>query len=199
MLRLRPKKIYRSKRRSRKEINKGSSFGRKRGLEITIEPDEQDSNSATENSFRVHKLWSRLGQKGRFLITALLIAMCITALTIHHERNQMEIFITADKYNVSQTSLGKNLYQANCAFCHGDDLEGKPGWNEKYAIGKRPAPPLKGAGNINKISDRDLFDITKFGGQPFSPRGYVNEMPGFEMLLSDSEIWAILAYIRFRG
>ena len=199
MLRQRPKKIYRSKRRSGKEKHAGSSYGRNRGLEIVVESDEKTNNGAPENSFRAIKLWSRLGQKGRFLITALLIAMCITAVTVHHERNKMEIFVSADKHNASQTSLGKNLYQANCAFCHGDELEGKPGWNEKHVIGKRPAPPLNGSGNTNKLPNRELFDITKFGGQPFSPRGYVNEMPGFEMLLSDSEIWAILAYIRFRG
>jgi mono/diheme cytochrome c family protein len=48
------------------------------------------------------------------------------------------------------------------------------------------------------MTDRDVFDIIKYGGQPFSPDDYKNNMPGFEMQLDDKSIWAILAYIKSR-
>ena len=40
--------------------------------------------------------------------------------------------------------------------------------------------------------------IAKFGGQPFSPPDYRNDMPGFEGRLSDADIWAVLAYVKSR-
>ena len=51
---------------------------------------------------------------------------------------------------------------------------------------------------IWRLADRDLFDVTKFGGQPFSPPSYENGMPGFESRLADADIWAILAYVKSR-
>jgi len=55
---------------------------------------------------------------------------------------------------------------------------------------------LNASGNMALLSNRELFEITKYGGQPFAPPGYINEMPAFEMLLKDSQIWAILAFLR---
>ena len=47
-------------------------------------------------------------------------------------------------------------------------------------------------------SDDDLFDIVKYGGQPFSPPHYRNRMPAYEHLLADGDMWAILAYVQSR-
>lgn len=52
---------------------------------------------------------------------------------------------------------------------------------------RRLPAPLRG--------DKALFEIVKYGGQPFSPRGYRNDMPGYEHRLGDAEIWAVIAYM----
>ncbi|MFX4219962.1 MAG: c-type cytochrome [Thalassobaculum sp.] len=38
--------------------------------------------------------------------------------------------------------------------------------------------------------------MIKYGGQPFSPPTYVNDMPAFEGELADADIWAIIAYTK---
>ena len=74
----------------------------------------------------------------------------------------------------------------------------KPGWDGQYPAGGRPALPLDGETAITRLSDQDIMDVTKYGGQPFSPADYENDMPGFEMQLSDADIWAIVAFIKSR-
>ena len=134
--------------------------------------------------------------EGRFVAISILIAIFMAASKIYYDRSQVDRLVFIDKTSQAQNSLGKELYQANCAFCHGDKLQGQPHWDKTYIEGKRPAPPLNASGNIALLSNRELFEITKYGGQPFAPPDYINEMPAFEMLLKDSQIWAILAFLR---
>ena len=42
----------------------------------------------------------------------------------------------------ARVAMGGELYQANCASCHGVNLEGQPNWREIKADGKYPASPL---------------------------------------------------------
>src|SRR5690606_15294047 len=97
-----------------------------------------------------------------------------------------------------QVALGHSLYDQHCAFCHGTDLAGKPGWDGDYPAGGRPAVPLDGSGAIARLGDRHLFDLTKFGGPPLSPTDDRHGMPGLQGLLADADIWAILAFVKSR-
>lgn len=173
-------------------------FSGRRGAEpeISIEVDEDNQESGL--SALAPRFLKRLGPKGRFLGVATIIALIITVSWISYERHAVETEIKADRFNAAQVSLGKSLYLANCAFCHGDNLEGKPGWDGRYPGGGRPALPLDGETAITRLSDQDIMDVTKYGGQPFSPADYRNDMPGFEMQLSDADIWAIVAFIKSR-
>jgi mono/diheme cytochrome c family protein len=171
--------------------------GRRSDREISIEIDDDD-DQRTRSSFAIVRVLNRLGPKERFLIFAVFIALAITLSWVYVDRHIAETDVVADRFNEAQVSLGSSLYKANCAFCHGDGLEGKPGWDKSYPTGGRPALPLNGDGAITRLSDPDLMDITKFGGQPFSPGDYKNDMPGFEMQLSDGDIWAIIAFIKSR-
>ena len=182
-------------RKRRLEGPRGGRTTSRRNLKLVIE--SEDDREETSNSEMLSgQIWNRLGSKGRFVAVSILIAIFMAASKIYYDRSQVDRLVFIDKTSRAQNSLGKELYQANCAFCHGDELQGQPHWDKTYIEGKRPAPPLNASGNIALLSNRELFEITKYGGQPFAPPNYINEMPAFEMLLKDSQIWAILAFLR---
>lgn len=182
-------------RKRRLEGPRGGRTDSRRNFKLVIE--SEDDREETSNSEMLSgQIWNRLGSKGRFVAVSILIAIFMAASKIYYDRSQVDRLVFIDKTSRAQNSLGKELYQANCAFCHGDELQGQPHWDKTYIEGKRPAPPLNASGNIALLSNRELFEITKYGGQPFAPPHYINEMPAFEMLLKDSQIWAILAFLR---
>ncbi len=91
---------------------------------------------------------------------------------------------------------GRAVYAEACASCHGANLEGQENWRERMANGRLPAPPHDESGHTWHHPDQQLFDITKYGVAKFAPPGYETDMPGFEGVLSDSDILASLAYIK---
>jgi mono/diheme cytochrome c family protein len=197
MLDSRPRRGERRRKRRLAETARGHlPRTRRADREISIEIEDDDPDPRA--SFPALKFLNRLGPKERFLAFAVFIALIITLSWVYYDRHVAETKVEADRFNEAQVSLGKSLYMANCAFCHGDRLEGKPGWDGNYPTGGRPALPLDGETAITRLSDQDIMDVTKFGGQPFSPADYKNDMPGFEMQLSDSDIWAIVAFIKSR-
>ncbi|MBA4782137.1 MAG: cytochrome c [Rhizobiales bacterium] len=94
-----------------------------------------------------------------------------------------------------QVALGQDLYAANCASCHGANLEGQPDWRRRNENGRMPAPPHDESGHTWHHADRPLFTITKLGLGAVVP-GYESDMPAFDGILSDAEIAAVLAYIK---
>ncbi len=103
---------------------------------------------------------------------------------------------TADPTNAELVALGKQVYMANCASCHGANLEGQPNWQEDLPAGGRPAPPHDASGHTWHHNDQSLFTTVKYGGQATAPPGYRSNMPAFRERLSDRQIWAVLAYIK---
>jgi mono/diheme cytochrome c family protein len=102
----------------------------------------------------------------------------------------------ADASNPQQVALGKRVYHAQCASCHGPKLEGQPNWRTRLPNGRLPAPPHDASGHTWHHSDALLFDIVKNGIQSHAPPGYESDMPIFGGRLNDAEIWAVLAYIK---
>ena len=98
--------------------------------------------------------------------------------------------------NPQAVARGRGLYAANCASCHGANLEGAPNWQTPLADGTMLAPPHDATGHTWHHNDESLFTTVKLGGQATSPPGYVNRMPAFGGVLADEEINAILAYIK---
>jgi len=91
---------------------------------------------------------------------------------------------------------GENIYHTNCASCHGADLEGEPNWQSPKENGIYPAPPHNDAGHTWHHADQVLFDYTKKGGNFIVLSDFKSGMPGFENILSDEQIWAVLNYIK---
>jgi mono/diheme cytochrome c family protein len=93
-------------------------------------------------------------------------------------------------------AVGQAIYAENCAACHGADLEGQPNWQTPLASGRLPAPPHDASGHTWHHPDQVLFEITKHGPAAVVGSGYESDMPGFEGILSDDQIRAVLAYIK---
>jgi mono/diheme cytochrome c family protein len=103
-----------------------------------------------------------------------------------------------DPGNAEQVALGKEIYTAQCASCHGIRLQGQPDWRARLPTGRLPAPPHDSSGHTWHHPDSQLFAMTKHGIEPFAPKGYESDMPAFGGVLDDAEIAAVLAYIKSR-
>jgi mono/diheme cytochrome c family protein len=103
----------------------------------------------------------------------------------------------ADPTDSHQVALGERVYREHCAACHGPDLEGQPDWRSRRPDGRLPAPPHDESGHTWHHADEVLFRITKYGVSALVP-GYESDMPAYADLLSDDEIWAVLAFIKSR-
>jgi mono/diheme cytochrome c family protein len=103
----------------------------------------------------------------------------------------------ADPNDAAQVELGRRVYFEQCAACHGAKLEGQPNWRQPLPNGRMPAPPHDESGHTWHHTDEVLFGITKEGLVPdkYAPPGYQSDMPAFGGKLSDTEIWAVLAFI----
>jgi S-disulfanyl-L-cysteine oxidoreductase SoxD len=98
----------------------------------------------------------------------------------------------------AQLDVGRRVYVAQCAACHGLNLEGQPNWRQRLANGRLPAPPHDATGHTWHHADAVLFGITKEGLVPgrYGPPGYESDMPAFKTVLSDDEIRAVIVYIK---
>jgi len=104
----------------------------------------------------------------------------------------------ADPSDAQQIARGKPLYDKYCASCHGARMEGQSNWQKKLSNDRMPAPPHDASGHTWHHPDAVLFGITKHGLIPgkYAPPGYKSDMPAYANMLTDEEIWAVLAYIK---
>ena len=98
----------------------------------------------------------------------------------------------------SLVALGSEVYLRECAACHGTELEGQANWRQRRADGRLPAPPHDASGHTWHHPDRQLFALTKYGPAALAGGGYESDMPAYEGVLSDEEIWAVLSYLKSR-
>lgn len=94
-------------------------------------------------------------------------------------------------------ALGASVYEANCASCHGANLEGQANWRSPGDDGRLPAPPHDETGHTWHHDGDTLFRLTKYGtGALIGDPDYASNMPIYEGVLSDEEIIAVLSYIK---
>ena len=104
----------------------------------------------------------------------------------------------ADATNPELVALGATVYEQHCAACHGRELEGEPDWRRRKADGMLPAPPHDATGHTWHHSDELLFRLTRDGLGVIAGEDYRSAMPAYGGILSDREIWSVLAYIKSR-
>ncbi|WP_299348318.1 cytochrome c [uncultured Shimia sp.] len=96
----------------------------------------------------------------------------------------------------ASVARGEDIYAETCASCHGDNLEGAENWRVPDDDGRLPAPPHDETGHTWHHPDQQLFQLTKLGPAAIVGQGYESNMPGYEGVLSDQDIWDVLAYIK---
>jgi len=103
-----------------------------------------------------------------------------------------------DPKDRAKVALGAQVYADNCAACHGTNLEGQANWRQRGPDGRLPAPPHDVSGHTWHHPDAQLFQLTKYGPAALAGGSYQSDMPPYEGVLSDAEIWAVLSYIKSR-
>ncbi|WP_422369005.1 c-type cytochrome [Pelagibius sp.] len=103
-----------------------------------------------------------------------------------------------DPSDRDRLALGRQVYDDHCAACHGAGLEGQPDWRQRRSDGRLPAPPHDETGHTWHHPDAQLFALTKYGPAAIVGGNYQSDMPAYEGVLSDDEIWAVLSYIKSR-
>ncbi|WOI58079.1 cytochrome c [Palleronia sp. LCG004] len=92
---------------------------------------------------------------------------------------------------------GAKIYAAECAVCHGVNLEGQPNWRVRGPDGLLPAPPHDETGHTWHHDGETLFNLTKYGlGEMIGDPDYESAMPAFDYVLTEAEIAAVLSYIK---
>ena len=108
--------------------------------------------------------------------------------------NFVTINAHAQTERVSDPALlerGKNLFQENCAECHGQHAQGTvENWQIAGEDGKYPPPPLNGTAHAWHHPIGGLAHTIKNG-----TLGMGGSMPGWKDKLSDDEIFAIILWI----
>ena len=78
-------------------------------------------------------------------------------------------------------------------------LEGQPDWRQRDAEGYLPAPPHDETGHTWHHRDDLLFEITKYGASVvIGDENYKTRMPAYKGVINDSDIVAVLSYIKSR-
>lgn len=138
------------------------------------------------------KSWVWLGAGG--IAVAVLVTAAIR-LTGGEEDPGGAFLLRPDQ--AQTVALGSALYLANCASCHGINLEGEPNWQTPKPDGLMPAPPHDETGHTWHHPDQLLFDITKLGVvRAANLTDYSSAMPAYEDILTDEEIIAVLSFIK---
>tara|TARA_R110002095_G_C4123332_1_gene226643 strand:- start:14 stop:475 length:462 start_codon:yes stop_codon:yes gene_type:complete len=105
--------------------------------------------------------------------------------------------ITLQHDDPATVARGAEIYAAQCASCHGENLEGEPDWRVTGPDGRLPAPPHDASGHTWHHDGDALFRLTKFGiAQMIGDPDFATNMPIYEGILSDDEIVAVLSYIK---
>jgi len=94
-------------------------------------------------------------------------------------------------FNQDVVDYGTELFQQNCAVCHGVNAEGTKEWKKTDANGNYPPPPLDGSAHAWHHSIPQLARSIKEGGIKLG-----GVMPAFGEKLSDQEVLAVIAFFQ---
>jgi len=132
---------------------------------------------------------------GVFVLLCLFFSQRLLAQNLGTD--DVETQLKAD--DLAAVARGEEVYSLHCAVCHGAMLEGQPDWRQRDAEGLLPAPPHDETGHTWHHRDDLLFEITKYGASVvIGDESYKTRMPAYNGVISDSDIVAVLSYIKNR-
>ncbi len=130
-----------------------------------------------------------------FAVALVLVAGGAWGLLRPDSENKPGALFFPDKARI--VAQGEQVYAANCASCHGANLQGQADWKNRDENGMMPAPPHDESGHTWHHTDKMLFELTKFGlAKTANLEDYQTYVPVYETLLTDDEIIAVLSYIQ---
>ncbi len=115
---------------------------------------------------------------------------------------EMELDVPEFKQRAYDAAIAAQLYSVNCSVCHGVRGEGNgiivahlqnPQSYHSTQLGGTPALPPNLKDSRDAVGDAGLASAIRNGG--FQPNSV---MPQFDKLLSEEEIWDIVAFIQDR-
>lgn len=130
----------------------------------------------------------------KFFIYALLpvISACSDNEIQETTTPQQPVEATVERsFDFAQLKRGRELFQNNCAACHGAEAQGTSNWQKTDADGKYPPPPLNGTAHAWHHSLDVLKETIKKG--TFRIGG---KMPPWEGKLSEAEIEDIIIWFQ---
>jgi mono/diheme cytochrome c family protein len=98
--------------------------------------------------------------------------------------------------DLKSVEIGRGVYRANCAQCHGLKGEGQPNWRQQNAEGTYPPPPHDSTGHTWHHADGLLYRIVRDGGKIYEDPGFKSAMPAFGERLNPEEIRAVITYLK---
>lgn len=106
-------------------------------------------------------------------------------------QNSREAEKVERSFDFAQLRRGGQLFQKNCAKCHGNNAQGTANWQQPDVDGKYPPPPLNGTAHAWHHSGDVLKDTIKKGTIRIG-----GNMPPWEGKLSDTEIDDIISWFQ---
>lgn len=99
--------------------------------------------------------------------------------------------VIARWYTSDHVARGEEVFQTNCASCHGASAQGAENWRRRGPDGKFPPPPLNGTAHAWHHPMAQLKHTIKEGSPP-----NVGNMPGWKGVLTDAEVVAVIAWFQ---
>ena len=125
-------------------------------------------------------------------VMGMLLLVTAVFLSIYPSTTETAVI---DPHNAELVAMGETVYTAQCASCHGEDLEGEVDWKNSGEVLK--APPHDETGHTWHHSDAYLIESVKDGGARLVGQNVgVSPMPAYAEILSDEEITAVFSYIK---
>ncbi len=91
---------------------------------------------------------------------------------------------------IADIKRGEQLFQQNCARCHGERAEGAADWRKRGPDGKYPPPPLNGTAHAWHHPREALARTIRQGTKKIG-----GNMPPFGDKLAEDEIQAIITWL----
>lgn len=123
------------------------------------------------------------------------IAACV-AVGVYLSVNRPVEQTLASEENRKQVELGEKTYQRVCISCHGMKLSGKPTWAPGVTSKKQAGIPLNADGLTWHLSDNHLYATIATGLRVEGKDKRQVHDAGFAGVLSEREIWALIAYFK---